>query len=98
MPKPGFSWLIMGLLGSLALSSAVRAQAPDSTLTLELLQRIEQLELEVRYIRGELELYRHQVEGLQQERAATASGERPAVSDSPAPVSSPSRQPDKRNM
>jgi tol-pal system protein YbgF len=92
MPKPGFSWLIIGLLGSLALSSAVRAQAPDSTLTLELLQRIEQLELEVRYIRGELELYRHQVEGLQQERAATASAERPAVSDSPAPVPPPSTE------
>ncbi len=96
MPKPGFSWLIVGfLLGSLALPGRAGAQAPDSTLTLELLQRIEQLELEVRHIRGELELYRYQVEGLQRERAAAASAaaplmvERPAVSESPAPVPSP---------
>ncbi len=93
MPKPGFSWLIVALLGSLTLPGGVRAQAPDGTLTLELLQRIEQLELEVRYIRGELELYRHQVEGLQRERAATTAPaiiEQPAVSDAPAPVSPPS--------
>ena len=92
MPKPGFSWLIVGLLGSLALPGRAGAQVADSTLTLELLQRIEQLELEVRHIRGELELYRYQVEGLQRERAATALStmERPVVSDSPAPVSPPS--------
>lgn len=92
MPKSGFSWLIVGLLGSLVLPGRAGAQAPDSTLTLELLQRIEQLELEVRHIRGELELYRYQVEGLQRERAATALStvERPVVSDSPAPVSPPS--------
>ncbi len=97
MPKPEFSWLIVGfLLGSLALPGRAGAQAPDNTLTLELLQRIEQLELEVRHIRGELELYRYQVEGLQRERAAAASAaapsmvERPAVSNSPAPVPPPS--------
>ena len=85
MPKPGFSWLIVGLLGSLALSGRAGAQAPDSTLTLELLQRIEQLELEVRHIRGELELYRYQVEGLQRERAATAPAR---TSRSPRPTPS----------
>lgn len=96
MFKPGFSWLIVGLLGSLVLPSMGRAQAPDRALTLELLQRIEQLELEVRYIRGELELYRHQVESLQRERAATTSApppstrEQPAPSTAPVPVSPPS--------
>ena len=96
MPKPGFSWLIVGLLGSLALPGRAEAQVADSTLTLELLQRIEQLELEVRHIRGELELYRYQVEGLQRERAAPAptmapsTVEQPAAFDSPAPVPPPS--------
>ena len=96
MPKPGFSWLIVGLLGSLALPGRAGAQVADSTLTLELLQRIEQLELEVRHIRGELELYRYQVEGLQRERAAPAPAmapstvEQPAAFDSPAPVPPPS--------
>lgn len=99
MSKPGFSWLIVGLLGSLALPGMVRAQAPEQALTLELLQRIEQLELEVRYIRGELELYRHQVESLQRERAMTASapppstGEPPAVTHTPAPVQPPPAAP-----
>ena len=62
--------LLMLMLGSLVLSSISHAQRPlDSELTLELLQRIEQLDAEVRQIRGELEIYRHQVEMLQQERA-----------------------------
>ncbi len=96
MSKPGFSWLIVSLLGSLVLPGTGWAQVPDRALTLELLQRIEQLELEVRYIRGELELYRHQVEGLQRERAATASapppstGQPSAIADTPAPVQPPS--------
>ncbi len=95
MSKPGFSWLIVGLLGSLMLPGMGRAQAPEQGLTLELLRRIEQLELEVRYIRGELELYRHQVESLQRERAAlvsappSATGEPPALADTPAPVPPP---------
>jgi tol-pal system protein YbgF len=91
MSKPGFSWLILNLslIGSLALPGLVRAQAPDQALTLELLQRIEQLEREVRYIRGELEVYRHQVENLQRERAATVSSTASSTSAQPptAPAS-----------
>ncbi len=93
MSKPGFSWLIVGLLGSLALSGRAGAQASEGTLTLELLQRIEQLELEVRHIRGELELYRYQLEGLQRERAVappaalppSAAASEPAAAPEPAP-------------
>ena len=82
MPKPGGSWLIVSLLGSLLLPSGVWAQSPDDTLTLELLRRIEQLEREVRHIRGELELYRHQVEGSPRTQAAPA----PSPPAPPAPV------------
>ncbi len=68
MSRLRFPWLALWVLGSLALPGAGRAQnAPDSTLTLELLQRIEQLEAEVRQIRGELEIYRYRFDQLQQE-------------------------------
>ncbi|MCP5158694.1 MAG: tol-pal system protein YbgF [Gammaproteobacteria bacterium] len=70
MPSLRVAWLIVFLSGSLASCNAVQAQTPDSSLTLELLQRIEQLEREVRHIRGQLELYRHQVDLLQREREA----------------------------
>lgn len=94
MPKPGFSWLIVFLLGSLGSFNVVRAQAPDSALTLELFQRIEQLEQEVRHIRGELELYRHQVESLQREQSVTDHRAQPASataasSSSIAPAAEP---------
>ena len=69
MPKPGLAWLAAFLLSGVGAFGVARAQAPDSSLTLELLQRIEQLEQEVRHIRGELELYRHQVELLQKQSA-----------------------------
>jgi tol-pal system protein YbgF len=70
MPGHRSTGLLMLVLGSLVLPSMSHAQPPlDSELTLELLQRIEQLEAEVRQIRGELEIYRHQAEMLQQERA-----------------------------
>ena len=60
MPRLRFPWLTLLVLSGLALPGAGHAQnALDSTLTLELLQRIEQLEAEVRQIRGELEIYRH---------------------------------------
>ncbi|MCB1777591.1 MAG: tol-pal system protein YbgF [Candidatus Competibacteraceae bacterium] len=81
MPKPGLAWLAVFLLGGVGAFGVVRAQAPDRSLTLELLQRIEQLEQEVRHIRGELELYRHQVELLQKERSAP-----PPPSQSTTPV------------
>ncbi|MCB1824215.1 MAG: tol-pal system protein YbgF [Candidatus Competibacteraceae bacterium] len=70
MPRPRFPWPALLMLGGLALPGAGHAQStPDSALTLELLQRIEQLEAEVRQIRGELEIYRHRFDQLQQENA-----------------------------
>lgn len=66
----GFSWLILALLGSLLLPGKVEAQPGEGGLTLELVERVERLEQEVRHLRGELELYRHQVEGLQRQRTA----------------------------
>ncbi|MDG4554003.1 MAG: tol-pal system protein YbgF [Candidatus Competibacter sp.] len=70
MSRPRFSWLTLLVLGGLTLPGVGRAQnTPDSALTLELLQRIEQLEAEVRQIRGELEVYRHRFDQLQQENA-----------------------------
>lgn len=86
MPGQRFSWLMTLLLGSLMLPGIGHSQrSPDSALTLELLQRIEQLESEVRQIRGELETYRYQVEMLQQERAMTGH---PAQSGAAAPAPS----------
>lgn len=68
MPKSRFSWPALLVLGGLMLPGASHAQhTPDSTLTLELLQRVEQLEAEVRQIRGELEIYRYRFDQLQQE-------------------------------
>ena len=70
MPGLRFPWLVLLVLGGLTLPGASRAQnTPDSALTLELLQRIEQLEAEVRQIRGELEIYRYRFDQLQQESA-----------------------------
>jgi tol-pal system protein YbgF len=63
-------WFMALLLGGVLLPGAARAQlSPDNELTLELLQRVEQLETEVRQIRGELELQRHHLETLARERA-----------------------------
>ena len=71
MVKYGFTWLITLLGGVLLLSGVVHAQDPPvNELTLELLERVEQLETEVRQIRGELELQRHQLETFARERAA----------------------------
>lgn len=78
------SWLILLMLGSALPPSIGYAQnPPDQALTLELLQRIERLEAEVRQIRGELELQRYQFERLQQERTAA---EYPASSPAGAVV------------
>lgn len=85
MPSKGCSCLLMVLLGGLALPGISHAQRPlDSGLTLELLQRIEQLESEVRHIRGELEIQRHQVEMLQQERAMAGYPVQPPAATAPA--------------
>ena len=62
--------LLLITLGSLTLPGTGFAQRPpDSELTLEILQRIEQLEAEVRYLRGELELQRHQLDQPPERRA-----------------------------
>ncbi|MDS4027012.1 MAG: tol-pal system protein YbgF [Candidatus Contendobacter sp.] len=83
MVKYGFSWL-MALLGGVLLSGVVHAQDPPANeLTLELLERVEQLETEVRQIRGELELQRHQLETFTRERAA------PGYSAYPPPAAPP---------
>jgi tol-pal system protein YbgF len=69
--RPGTTWLIWLALGGMLLSGAGHAQRPlDGELTLELLQRIERLEAEVRQMRGELEVHRYQLE--QRERGAPA--------------------------
>ena len=49
MPKPGLAWLAAFLLSGVGAFGVARAQAPDSSLTLELLQRIEQLEQDSRF-------------------------------------------------
>jgi tol-pal system protein YbgF len=85
MPGRRSTGLLMLVLGSLVLPSMSHSQHPlDSELTLELLQRIEQLEAEVRQIRGELEIYRHQVEMLQQERAMAGYPAQPSGAAEPA--------------
>lgn len=70
MPRYCPPWLMLLVLGGMALPGSGHAQRPaDNVLMLELLERVEQLETEIRQIRGELEIQRHQVELLQQERA-----------------------------
>lgn len=76
MLRPRFFGLILLAMGglTLALPGVSVAQRPqDSELTLEILQRIEQLEAEVRHIRGELEIQRHQLELLQREPVQAAT-------------------------
>lgn len=92
MPRLRFPWLTLLVLGGLALPGAGHAQnTPDSILTLELLQRIEQLEAEVRQIRGELEIYHHRFDQLQQESArAYAPPTAPAGAAIPPPQAEPS--------
>ncbi len=75
-----FAWLLLALLSSLLLlPSKVGAQAVEGGLTLELVERVEQLEREVRHLRGELELYRHQVEGRQRSQNAAPTTPAPPV-------------------
>ena len=89
MVKYGFPWLI-ALLGGVLLSGVAHAQDPPaSELTLELIERIEQLEVEVRQIRGELELQRHQLETFARDRAAAGSPAYPPPPPSTAPQPTP---------
>lgn len=76
------------VLGGLTLPSIGAAQsAAEGTLTLELLQRVERLETEMRRLRGELEMYRYQVEMLEQERsAASAPNSPPGAAAYPPPA------------
>ena len=95
MTKYGSPWLMALLLGGWLLPGAVRAQRPpDNALTLELLQRIEQLEAEVRQIRGELELQRHQVETLAPEPAAPGYPAYPSGTVAPPAAPPVVEQPD----
>ncbi|MFZ1640234.1 MAG: YbgF trimerization domain-containing protein, partial [Candidatus Contendobacter sp.] len=90
MAKYDSPWLMALLLGGLLLPGAVHAQyPPDNELTLELLQRIEQLETEVRQIRGELELQRHQLETLARERAALDYPAHPPGATAPPVIEPP---------
>lgn len=90
MAKCGFPWLMALLLSGLLWSGAVRAQdSSDNDLTLELFQRIEQLEAEVRQIRGELELQRYRIESLAQEQAMPESSAYPPGTATPPPVTPP---------
>lgn len=70
MTRHGSPWLIVLLGGWLLPGTGYAQNPPDNALTLELFQRIEQLEAEVRQIRGELELQRHKLETFAHERAA----------------------------
>lgn len=88
MPKLGISKLLLVVvLGSLMPGGISLAQnAPDSALTLELLRRIEQLEIEVRQIRGDLEIYRYRLEQLQAENKRAYT---PPTSEYTPPTSPP---------
>ncbi len=85
MFRPCSFGLILLAMGSLALPSVSFAQRPqDSELTLEMLQRMEQLEAEVRHIRGELEIQRHQLELLQRQPVQAATPPAPVGVDQAA--------------
>lgn len=71
MIRAGIMWLPILVLGGVILPGAGYAQrSSDGELALELLQRIERLESEVRQMRGELEIYRYQLD--QWERGAVS--------------------------
>jgi tol-pal system protein YbgF len=80
MTKRGFGQLTVILVSSLFISALIglplaRAQiAADKQLVFELLNRIEQLEQEVRQLRGDLEVYRHSQENLTRRLEALESG------------------------
>lgn len=93
----GIPWLPLLMLGGLMLPGAGYAQRPsDGELTLELLQRIERLESEVRQIRGDLEIFRYQLEQRERDAAAEYPPEPPArpPTDEWEETDSPSRTDD----
>jgi tol-pal system protein YbgF len=78
--------LILLVLGGMLLPGAGHAQRPlDGELTLELLQRIERLEAEVRQMRGELEVHRYQLD-QQRERDASVGHSPEARARPPATI------------
>ena len=89
-----FCLLVVALSVIVPLGIGHAQRHPDNELILELLDRVEQLESEVRYVRGELEIQRHQVEILQQQRALSGPPpyglERPATAPA-TPSSVPER-------
>jgi tol-pal system protein YbgF len=83
-------WLLLVVLGGIASPGTGHARrSPDNDLTLELLDRVERLEAEVRQMRGELELQRHQLELLQQDRALTGPPSYPPEGGATAPGGPP---------
>lgn len=89
-----FCLLVVALSVIVPLGIGHAQRHPDNELILELLDRVGQLESEVRYVRGELEIQRHQVEILQQQRALSGPPpyglERPATAPA-TPSSVPER-------
>jgi tol-pal system protein YbgF len=102
MTRHGSPWLTALLLGGWLLPGAVRAQyPPNNELILELFQRIEQLEAEVRQIRGELELQRYRLDTILREQAMPGSPAYPPASrvePAPAPSSAPPPPEDARSQ
>lgn len=97
------SWLILLMLGGgLPPSIGYAQNPPEQTLALELLQRVERLEAEVRQMRGELELQRYQFERLQQERTVAEypvsplGGVAPVTPVQPSTASAPPAAPPER--
>lgn len=84
-------WLLFVMLGGILPLGISHAQGFNE-LTLELLSRVEQLEAEIRQIRGELEIQRHQVEMLQQERVLSRSPSHPPEGAATPGAASPAQE------
>jgi tol-pal system protein YbgF len=83
-------WLLLMALSGLVPFGTSQAQRPrDNELVLELLDRVERLEEEVRSMRGEMEIQRHQIEELLQEQQLSTTR-------SPPPAETPERAPTAR--
>ena len=101
MTRHWLFWSLLVVLGGITPLGATGAQsAPSSELTLELVERVERLEAEVRHLRGQLEIQRHRIEQIQQQRApvpvppSAAAEKQPEAAQPPAPSApQPSRSP-----